>query len=314
MASALDRFWMPTTPALRLGTVRALVGAFALVYLLIRAPHLFSYALDDVDRFQPVGLATLAPSPTLPLVYQGLVALTLALAVPFFLGWKHRVLAPLFAGLLLWVLTYSNSWGKILHTDNALTFHVLILALAPAADALSLDARHRPTPPASGRYGWPLKLMGAVVVAVYLLAGIAKLRNGGFEFLGGETLRNFVAFGNVRKIELGSHHSPLGAWLSGYPAPFVALAGFSLLAELVAPLALFHRRFGVWWSVAIWGFHLGVLALMAIGFFYQLTFVAFLPFLRAERIWERRPFRRLGQRLGGAPRGDGAAQPEPVAA
>ena len=273
--SALDRFWMPSTPALRLATLRVLVGGYGLVYFLIRLPHLLSYALDDLDRFAPVGIVTLAPAPTLPWLYRGLVALLGATSATFLLGLRHRVLAPVHAALLLWVLSYSNSWGKILHTDNLFVLHVVVLALAPAADALSFDARGKTTPGDHPRYGWAPRLMVAIAAATYLLAGIAKLRNVGLDFVMGETLRNYIAFDNVRKIELGSIHSPLGAALVPYVGLFTALAWGSLALELGAPLALFERRVGRAWSIAMWGFHVGVLALMAIGFAYPLSFIAF---------------------------------------
>lgn len=285
--SALDRFWMPSMPALRLATLRVLVGGYGLVYFLIRLPHLLSYALDDLGRFAPVGVVTLAPAPMLPWLYRGLVALLGATSATFFLGVRHRVLAPVHAGLLLWVLSYSNSWGKILHTDNLFLMHVVVLALAPAADALSFDARAEASPAENPRYGWAPRLMVAIAAATYLLAGIAKLRNVGLEFAMGETLRNYVAFDNVRKLELGSIHSPLGAALVPYAGLFSALAWGSLLLELGAPLALADRRVGRAWSIGMWGFHVGVLALMAIGFAYPLSFVAFAALWDVEVLAER---------------------------
>ncbi|MCB9635950.1 MAG: HTTM domain-containing protein [Sandaracinus sp.] len=299
---AFDRFWRPTTPALRLATLRVLVGTYGFVYVLVRLPHLLSYALDDVQRFQPVGLATLAPSPTLPIVYKLLVGLVVLSSASFLLGFRHRWLAPLHAMLLTWVLTYTNSWGKILHTDNLFLAHVVVLAFAPAADTLSLDARAAkrrgaPAPADHARYGWPPKLMVALAAATYLLAGIAKLRNGGLHFFGGETLRNFVAFDNARKIELGDIHSPIGAALLPYPGLFAVLAWFSMLLEFGAPLAL-NRRIGRYWALGMWGFHLGVLALMAIGFVYPLSFLAFAACFDVEKLWSRRPLRALGRKLG----------------
>lgn len=293
----LERFWLPTTPALRLATLRVLVGAYGLAYVLVRLPHLLSYAIDDLDRFQPVGVVTLAPSPTLPIVYQVLVGALVVTSATFMLGYRHRVLAPLHAMLLTWVLTYTNSWGKILHTDNLLLAHVVVLAIAPATDALSLDARGKPAAGDHPRYGWAPKLMVAITTAAYLLAGVAKLRNGGLHFLGGETLRNFVAFDNARKIELGDFYSPIGAALLPYPSLFAVLAWVSIVLELGAPLAL-HQRLGRLWAIAMWGFHLGVLALMAIAFVYPLSFLAFTPLFDVEKLWAKRPFRALGSKLG----------------
>lgn len=285
--SALDRWWMPATPALRLATLRVLVGGYGLVYLLVRLPHLLSYALDDLGRFEPVGIVTLAPAPTLPWLYRALVVLLVPTSLAFLLGVRHRALAPLHAALLLWVLSYSNSWGKILHTDNLFVMHVIVLALAPAADALSIDARGRPEPPAHMRYGWAPQLMIAIAAAAYLLAGIAKLRNNGLDFAMGETLRNYVAFDNVRKLELGSVYSPLGAALVPYVGLFSMLAWGSLALELGAPLALVDRRVGRVWAIGMWGFHVGVLALMAIGFAYPLSFIAFAGLWDVERISAR---------------------------
>lgn len=295
--SPLDRFLMPATPALRLATLRALVGTFGLIYLLVRLPHLLSYALTDVTRFVPVGPVSLLSSPLPPDLHRALVALTVVTSVTFWLGYRHRVLAPLHALLLTWVLSYTNSWGMILHTDNLYLAHVLVLACAPAADALALDARGRAATAPHPRYGWAPRLMVAVAAAAYLLAGVAKLRNGGLHFVEGDTLRNLVAFDNARKAELGDVYSPLGVLLLDHPRFFATMAIGSLLLELGAPLALI-RRVGRPWAVAMWAFHVGVLLLMAIGFVYPLTFVAFAACFDVERLWARRPLRALAKKLG----------------
>ncbi len=289
--SFIDNYWMRAMPAERLGTLRVLVGAYALVYLLARTPHLWSYGDLSPTLFGALGVVSILDHPIPPWLHYATIIATLIAALPFVLGWRHRLCAPCFAALLLWVLTYSNCWGQILHTDNLLMLHVIVLALSASADAVSLDAARSAgdKPAASASYGWPIRLLCAITVCVYLLAGIAKLRNSGLDFLGGETLRNYVAFGNVRKIELGSIHSPLGVALLPVPEIFAALAYISFALELGAPLALVHRKLGVTWVAAIWGFHLGVLALMAIAFIYPLTGIAFASFFRVERLPRRWP-------------------------
>ncbi len=297
------RWWLRGAPAERLAVLRIIVGLYGLIYLLIRTPHLLSYALDEIPRFQPVGIVTLAETPTLPWVYRVLVVITLILAGAFLLGYRHRFLAPVYAGMLLWVLTYTNSWGKILHTDNLLVLHVGILALTRSADVLSFDAQQaRAKRDLPSHYGWPIKLMAAVCALVYLLAGIAKIRNSGFALAEGETLRNYIAFVNVRKIELGSAHSPIGVALLAFPSLFQGLGWFSLVLELGAPAAVLSHRLGKWWSWSVWGFHFGVLLLMAIGFVYQLTMVAFAPFFHVEKLLDWGPIaRRLPQNLQRTP-------------
>jgi hypothetical protein len=240
----LDRFWLEPAPAERLAMLRILIGGFAVVYLLARAPHLLSYGDIDLFWFSPVGVVSLLPSPLVPLAAKGLVIACIAASFAFLTGYRYRISGPVFAALLLWVLTYANSFGKILHTDNLLCLHVIVLAMAPAADALSLDARRRgtPAPEPSWRYAWAIRLACLLCVCIYVLAGIAKLENSGSGFVEGDTLRNYVAFDNVRKLELGSVHSPIGAWLLPFGGLFTGLAWLSMVLELGAPLALVHRR------------------------------------------------------------------------
>lgn len=280
--------------------LRILVGLYSVVYLSIRLPYILSFARHRSDQFRPIGLLAWMDQPLDPAVYRTLVGLMLVGSLVFLSGLAFRVMAPLFAVLLLVVLTYVNSFGGILHSDNLWVLHVTVLSLAPAADALSLDARRGGRTSSSHfKYGWPIRLMCWLCVFSYFLAGLAKLKNGGLGFIEGESLRNYVALDNVRKIELGSLHSPLAAFLLPFPAVFQALAAISLLLELAAPLVMLQARIAKVWSVAMWGFHLGVLALMAILFPYPVTFIAFAPFFRTERLasW----FRRLAPRARGAP-------------
>lgn len=309
--NALDRLFMPSAPAERLAMVRVLVGAYALVYLLIRSPFLMSYAFVDQAFFRPVGLATLAPRPLLPAVVITLVVLTVVFAACFAFGYRYKITGPIFAGLQLWVLTYSNSFGMILHVDHMMCLQIIVLALAPAADAISLDARAgRVTKgDAGGRYGWAIRLICVLCAAVYLLAAIAKYGNSGAEFVSDVNLRNYIAYDNVRKLELGSIHSPLGAWLLSYPLFFSAMAWLSLAIEWGAPLALVHRRAGIVWAVLIWGFHWGVLFMMAIGFVYQLTGIAFAGFFEVEKVLEWGWVKRLAKRFEVATPSDQTSDP-----
>jgi hypothetical protein len=183
----------------------------------------------------------------------------------------------------------------IFHTDNLLTLHVLLLALSPASARLSWDARRRRAlevpDEADGRYGWAIRAMTVVTACTYVVAGIAKLKLGGFEWLGGELLRSQIAFDNLRKIELGSGFSRLGVWLIRHPAVFAPLAAATLVIELGAPLALRGGRVALVWCGAAWSFHVGIALLMHIAFPYPLSFIAYLPSFRVERalaLWQKR--------------------------
>jgi hypothetical protein len=173
--------------------------------------------------------------------------------------------------------------------------HVLLLAAAPAADVLSVDARRGRSRASAedGRYGWAVRAVCLVTIVTYVVAGIAKLKLGGLGWLEGEQLRAQIAYDNLRKVELGREASVLGVWFVRHPAFFPPLAALTLLVELGAPLALLHRRVALVWSVLAWGFHVGVAMLMHIKFPYPLSFVPYLAFFRLE-LW---PESKLGAAL-----------------
>ena len=287
----IDGHIMAPIPPGRLGAVRVLCGGFAMIYLFLRVKNLLGYAHFRPTQFQPVGLVAWLLDRPLPA--WAVIAATLAttlLSVPFFLGWRFRIVGPLFAALFLWTLSYRHSWGMIFHTDNLLVFHVAILGLARSADAWSLDARRPASSPpvaGNGRYSWPLHAMAWVTVLAYVLAGLAKLQDGGLDWLQGNDLRNFIAADNARKILLGDIHSPLAAPLMHWTGFFKALAMLTLVVELGAPIALVHARLAAAWIVLAIGFHFGVLALMMIVFPYQMFGIAFACFLPVDRLFDR---------------------------
>jgi hypothetical protein len=282
----LDELWRAPAPAERLAAVRIVVGGFALLYLVARLPYWLSHAHFDAHVFKPVGVVKLLDAPLPPLAVQLLTVATVLLAIPFALGWRFRVTGPAFAALLLWTLSYRNAWGMIFHTENLLVMHVLVLGITRAADAWSLDARRAAAPVSAGpdaRYGWPLRLLCAIVVASYVIAGVAKLQNAGLGWIWGDELRNHVAADNLRKLLLGDVSSPLAPLVLDQAWMFRILALLSLVIELGAPLALLGGRIAAGWAILAYGFHLGVVALMMIFFPYQVLGVAYLPFFRAER-------------------------------
>ncbi len=290
--SGLDRlsaWWFPAAPAERLAALRVLIGLFSTIWLLAAAPVLIGFDQFSPDRFEPVGVVSLLASP-LPAALE-LAAWLLALVASglALVGWRWRIVGPIYALALLWVISYRNCWGMIFHSENLLVLHALVLALLPAADAWSLDARRAgwPEHEAHPRYGWGLKLMATLTAIAYLMAGIAKLRAAGFEWLDGDMLLGHVAWDNLRKVELGDTHSPIGAWLAGHAWVFTPLAWLSLGLELGAPLSLLHRRIAAVWAIGMWGFHLGVLAIMAILFAYPLSGIAFAPSFAVERPVQR---------------------------
>jgi hypothetical protein len=278
-------------PGERLAMLRILTGVFAVVYLLVRLP-VFLQLGDRRSGFDGVGVAMLLEGPVEGRIVDAAVVATLLVGAGFVLGWRFRVTGPLFAAGMLALGSYRGSWGQLLHFENLMVLYLLIIALSPAADAWSLDARRREdrgVPRDSVIYGFPIALAGLVLVITYVIAGVAKLRYGGLDWVFGDTLRNHVAYAAARLDLLGGSPSPLAGWVVRLDGiwPFVAAA--TIVIELGAPFALLGGRIRTVWVLATWLMHLGILAFMLIGFAFPLSFVAFAPLYRVERLWTDRP-------------------------
>ncbi len=277
----LSDWWFAPAPAERLAAVRIIVGTFALAWVLIRLREGYSVAQLPAENFRPTGVVRLLDAPLPPGASLAIAIATAVLLVAFVVGWRFRVLAPLAAAALLWTLTYRNSWGMIFHTENLLVLHVIALACAPASDAWAID--RPPAKPAAIGYGWVLKLMIALTAVTYVLAGIAKLRIAGMDWIDGEQLRNQIAVDNLRKALLGDSIAPLATQFLDHPSGFTVFSVMTLVLEFGAPIALVGPRLARLWALAVWGFHLGVVMLMNIWFLYPLCGVAYVAMLRAER-------------------------------
>ncbi len=288
----LAAWWFAPGPAVRLAAVRILVGGFALAWLVGRLPELLAVARLPAASWHPTGVTRLLAGPLPEGVVVAAAGLTCALLVGVVVGAWYRVTAPAAAVLLLGVLTYRSSWGMVFHTENLLVLHLLALAAAPAADAWAWDARGGARPAPAAGWGWPLKLLTALTVFTYVLAGIAKLRLAGWGWLDGEQLRNQIAIDNLRKALLGDGVAPLGRLFLEHPAGFAVFSVLTLVLELGAPVALVGPRLARGFAATAWSFHLGVVLLMNIWFVYPLAGIAYASMLPVER-----PVGAVGRRL-----------------
>ncbi len=291
----LEAWWWRPAPALRLGVFRVLVGAYCAVLLAFGGSHYAAVGELPRSSFAPVGIVRVLVAPLPAAVATAAVVLAGVLCIAFTVGFRHRVLAPVFAVSLLWVTTYRTSWGHISHDDNLVVLHALVLSIAPAADSMALDARGaRRRGVWSPRHGWPLRLMALITVLTYLLAGWAKLRFGGAAWLDGSVVRLNVAHDALRKARLGGPTLGLAALLLPQPWAFAPAAWATIALEAGAPLALLHRRVAAVWAVCMWTLHVGIALIMTLTFAYPLSGVAFAPLFRVERALARlrRRFRR----------------------
>ena len=271
VARAVAAWLSPEAPRERAIVARTLVSAFATIYLVARLRYFGDMSRHAEADFAPVGVCSALSSPLPALATWALALGTVALGLAFTLGKRVPVVGPVFFLGLLWVVSYASSWGKILHSENLFVLHVLVFALGGGVD----DRRVA---------GWSLRAASVVTVLTYLVAGVTKLRSGGAAWLSGQALGDWLAWDALRKIELGSFHSPLAERVAGSPMLLQVFAIYTLAVELGAPLALASHRVARGWVLLAWSFHAGILATMAIGFFYPLSGIAFAPLLAVERL------------------------------
>ncbi len=304
-----------TAPPERLAMFRILTGLFAIGYLAVRLPVFLALRDRDAAGFEPVGVLTPLTGPLPDGAVLGLIAATLAAGIASTLGWRFAATGPAFAAGLLVLTTYRGSWGQLLHFENLMVLYVVVAALTPAADAWSLDARRRPAPRRDPTaYGWPLGLAGLILVLTYLIAGIAKLRYGGLDWMFGDTLRNHVAYSAGRLELLGGRPSPVASGLVEHVWIFTPMAVAAVVIECSAPVALLGGRIRTAWVAAAWTMHAGIFALMLVGFPYPLFLVAFAPLYRLERLAELGPaLRRTGRAARPTRSESSAASPSPPA-
>jgi hypothetical protein len=266
--------WFAPVPSRRVELVRTFTFAYAVVWLVVRAGYVRDVARLPARRWEPVGVLDGLSSPPAGAVVliAWLVALVACGAVVA--GRGVRLAAPVGAAAMLLLATFTSSFGQVFHTEHLLVLHLGVLAAAALAEP--------PLRSSGTTSGWPLNLMMAIVVVTYVLAGVAKLRWSGLGWITGDILRNWIAIDNLRKLLFDDLHSPIGGWLSGVAWVWPPIAVVTLAVELGAPLALLAGRWRTVWLVTAWAFHVGVFALMAISFPYQLLGIAYLAFVRTE--------------------------------
>jgi hypothetical protein len=288
---SFSRWLFAPAPPTRLAMLRILVGAFALSFVVSRSTHLWSTVDLPRRQFEPVGVLAWLSDPLPKSFVRLLIIAAIPLGVAFIAGVRFRVIGPLFALVFLVVSTYRLSWGHVIHTEHLVALHLLVVGFVPSADAWSLDARRRghvgdAVPAPAERYSWPVQVMALVTITAYVLAGIAKVQNGGAAWLVGDVLRNQVAYDNLRKELLGSWHSPVGGWSVQFAWLFPPMALATVLVELGAPVAMLGGKWRTAWVALAWAFHVGIAVLMWISFPYQLIGLAYAPLFRVERIWD----------------------------
>lgn len=169
---------------------------------------------------------------------------------------------------------------------------------------------------------YALNIIVGIMIAVYMATGIAKVRMSGVEWLAGDTLEySLLSKGDHKRGQLyigDAHAPPEQTWRDGYGvahwvyrAPstalgravgklkpvVVALAVFTMLFELLAPLALIGPRARTIYFLLALLFHAGILATMWIPFTAWMVIDVCLIEWRLAWSWLRTRMARARRRL-----------------
>jgi hypothetical protein len=203
------------------------------------------------------------------------------LSVFLLLGVRARLSAGLL-GVVSYTLLLADRY-RYYHHLHFLYVSLLFLALAPIGSSLSVEhavkrlltrLRHgAPSSPSlwlASTPFWPLQLLRALVIGVYVAAGISKMNSS---FIAGDALRELERFHVLKGPLWELIRDPVGyAWV----------ARLSLLAEVCLPAGLMlrpTRRIAV---VGGWVFHAGISSCMPVysfGALMALLLLAFWPTL-----------------------------------
>ncbi|MCL4691524.1 MAG: HTTM domain-containing protein [Candidatus Hydrogenedentes bacterium] len=173
------------------------------------------------------------------------------------LGLCSRTCAVIAAFLAMYVLGVPQCIGKVGHYNHLIWF-LMVLAVSPCGDAMSVDAliRSRSRERLVGIsnrstvYGFPIRVAEILIGLAYFFPGFWKLWTSGVDWIAGDNLTNLV----LRYHAL--QDMARGQWIIEFPLLLKVGGGAVVLFELAFLFALFRPRTRILAVVAGVAFHL----------------------------------------------------------
>ena len=270
--SALRHALLPALPVERVALLRVLVYLFVPLDVLLLHTWGDPHGSASPELYTPLVVGDLLhlPTPRVALVdickYGSALAALLALSgrAPRLLGWT------VFA---LWAeyQVIAFSYGKVDHDRFGF---LVALAVLPTVGLVRLPKRGSGEVHASEAAGWALRCIQLAAVATYFLAGLTKIRFGGWGWVNSATLVRAV----VRR------GTPLSDWMLDVPWTLHVGQYVILGFELLSPVVLFvPQRWKVRIVAFFLAFHVATYAGITIMFWPHI--VCLMAFLPLERWW-----------------------------
>ena len=267
-------------PLARIAVLRVVVHLFVPVDVLLTTTFVRAHASVPADLYVPLRIGRLLPLPTpgpwVEVLQVVLVAAALVAALAAVRDRLPRLTGWLVAVLYLQWMVVAMSYGKVDHDRFAFLVALFVL---PSVGRASLRSRER-----TEAAGWALQMIALAVVATYVLAAVAKIRFGGWDWVSGATFTRAV----VRRS------TPLSEPLLDVPVVLQAAQyGIMLVEVCVAPLLLVRWRDArITWALTVGflAFHLMTFAMITIIFLpHCVALLALLPLERLVRQREQVP-------------------------
>ncbi|WP_217178588.1 HTTM domain-containing protein [Streptomyces sp. AC495_CC817] len=222
------------------------------------------------------------------LVYTALYLLLAVLAVLFVLGWRFRLVLPVFFCLWVGFIEANDMVGD--QGDNMFRIALLLLFFADPAARWSLDARRRAK---SGEWfapGSQPALIGTVFHNLALVALTAQVcfvyASGALYKAGGSPWETGYAVYNPLQTARFGTWPVLSDLVTTWGPMVVAFSWGSIILQVAFPLALLTRPTRLIALVGILSFHIGIAVLMGLPWF-SLTMIAIDSIFIRDRTWER---------------------------
>lgn len=284
--------------AQKLGAVRIAVFALVLVYVLLTPLERFASLPPELHA--RMGFLRLLPdeawaqlrSVTGLSLLRGSIAVGAVLCM---LGTRgYRAIAGLTVGLWL-VFEGALYLGAASHRELATLYAAMILAVAPAADGLSLRARRSPPQGGPGSYAAVLQLMAFSLLLTYAFTAFYRLAHGSPGAFWDGSMAAHLVGNSGRNGTFGFTHGAQLVRALG-PHTWVLDVAFFVgtMLEALALLCLLSPRFRRAWLGFVLVFHTANWLAMSIEFFLNCALAVVL-------LLEHDPWRPSARARGDAP-------------
>jgi hypothetical protein len=132
--------WFAPVPARRVRIVRSVTFGYAVGWLLVRGLYLADVAGLPDRRYQPIGVLRVASSPPPDRLVAIVWIATLVACGMSTMNRYLRMSAPVGAIGMLFLATFTSSFGQVFHTEHLLALHLVVLGLAAVVEPPEPDA------------------------------------------------------------------------------------------------------------------------------------------------------------------------------